>query len=109
MRESFKKALDDARMDLETSLMQEEALQTHIARLRQIIATLAPVCDEKPDIGAPMGLKEAMLEALRAAPLDEYQTDADIEKGMISLGYDTAGNKNIRASIHTSATRMVEE
>jgi hypothetical protein len=109
MRESFKKALSDARIDLEAALIEEEALQTHIARLRQIIATLAPLCDEEADATAPASLKDALREALRAAPIDEYQVDAEIEKGIMSLGYDTSGNKNIRASIHTTATRMVED
>src|SRR2546427_586104 len=106
---SYKKALDDARLEMAEALRLRAELDSRIARLRQTISSLAQLCDERIDLvdvllREDMGLTEACQEVLRAAfkPLTGLEVKAGLEK----MGFDLSRYSNPLASIYPTLNRL---
>jgi hypothetical protein len=110
MTDIYRNALHAARASFrETSraLRKAEAdverLQNEINQLRRTITALAAQCSEEPDVD-PMGITEACAEVMRAT-IFTLSTSEVVER-LADSGFDTASQKNIRASAHAILNRL---
>lgn len=114
-RPSYRKALKDARAELQGLFREREELERRIARARQGVIALARLCE--PDIDAPRDIKQALVEgesmgltsAIRTVlmasriPLDPLAIRNELE----GVGYDIGASPNTLVSIHTILKRLV--
>ena len=96
--------------------IQQEEIERRIARLRQSLVGLIPLCelDADEDMPSALGIRDqidslsitdAVRQILQAAekPLSPTQ----IKQQLINMGKDLSGQKNVMASIHSLLKRLV--
>jgi len=101
--------------ELEALEIQQEDVERRIARLRQTLVGLAPLC-ESNDEGLlfnafkraidSMSLTDAVRQILQAskAPL----APTEIKQQLLNMGRDLSGQKNVMASVHSLLKRLVD-
>ena len=96
--------------------IQQEEIERRIARLRQSLVGLIPLCELEADEDGPsalgirdfmdsLSITDAVRQILQAAekPLSPTQ----IKQQLVNIGKDLSGQKNVMASIHSLLKRLV--
>jgi hypothetical protein len=100
--------------ELEELEIQQEEIERHIARLRQTLVGLAPLCEPQNDaliagfkqLMDSLSLSDAVRQILQATngPL----APTEIKQRLIVMGKDLSTQKNVMASIHSLLKRLME-
>jgi hypothetical protein len=113
MKDIYRTALSAARTSfLQASLALEKAksdverLQGEMNQLRRTITALAAQCSEEPEID-PMGITEACVGVMKSTiyTLSTFE----VVRRLADVGFDTASQKNARASAHAILTRLASK
>jgi hypothetical protein len=99
----YQTAFDAARRELDELLARRNELETRIAQLRQIVATLAPLCGEPAEFD--LGLTEACRSVLRGSVALRAP---DIRDRVQALGVDLSRYSNGLGAVHTVLKRLVD-
>jgi len=102
----YRRALESAIKEFERLKAQNEAVETRLAQLRQIISTLGTLCDLPAAPVAPpeLGLTDAVRSVLRASVAG--LTPVEVRDRLGSFGIDLAVYSNPLASIHIVLKRL---
>lgn len=112
-KRDLKKELRDARKQLQREIQARERIETRIAQLKRMIATMATYVEGAiatkplPTIER-MSLKDEIRTALRA--IGKPATIADIRTALKDLNYTTIeGHKNPAASVVNILQRLIDD
>jgi hypothetical protein len=113
-RSEYKAIAAKIQAELESLEIQQEEIERHIARLRQTLLGLAPLCESPHGplfdgfIQAidSLSLTDAARQILQAAKAPLAPTE--IKQQLLNMGRDLSSQKNVMASIHSLLKRLVE-
>src|SRR5947208_2867844 len=102
----YEEALDLARKELMDCVLQQEAIDQKVAKLRHTIAALELSCGLQPT--NTFGITDAVLDVLRIHSGRSLQPTA-IKLALDGVGYDFSRYQNPLAVIHTTLKRLAPE
>ena len=110
MTEVYRTALKTARDSFSRATVAFAVAQAEVVRLqgemnqlRRTITALAAQCSEEPAID-PLGITEACAEVMKSTIYT--LSTGEVVGRLVDIGFDTASQKNVRASAHAILTRL---
>lgn len=100
---SARNSFSRAKMTLRKAEADVERLRGEMSQLRRTITALAAQCSEEPAVD-PLGITEACAEVMHSTIFT--MSTGEVVSRLADNGFDTASQKNIRASAHAILARL---